>query len=131
MAFFNSTAEKPLDGNSYTYAPILKAPSDQQAWGKWSQLEASRAALIAKAKTTHGGLPENWAAMSREACLQWLADNESPDGTLKKEAAMLQASMQALEKRLHHHAGGARAPQTETDLFAQAWRVQPAEWRPA
>ncbi|MFP6632624.1 MAG: DUF1549 domain-containing protein [Planctomycetota bacterium] len=32
LAFFNSTAEKSMDGNSYTYAPVIKAPSSQQAW---------------------------------------------------------------------------------------------------
>jgi hypothetical protein len=40
FAFFNSTSENPLDGNSYTYGPILKAPGDQDQWKAWGQLRA-------------------------------------------------------------------------------------------
>jgi hypothetical protein len=32
MAFFNSTAEKSLDGNKYEYGPVIKAPKDQADW---------------------------------------------------------------------------------------------------
>ena len=32
MAFFNSTAEKSLDGNKYEYGPVIKAPKDQAGW---------------------------------------------------------------------------------------------------
>ncbi|MCS5583503.1 MAG: DUF1549 domain-containing protein, partial [Pseudomonadales bacterium] len=39
LAFFNSTAESAMDGNSYTYAPVLKAPQDQNAWQVWNQIE--------------------------------------------------------------------------------------------
>ncbi len=35
LAFFNSTAEKPLDGNKYDYGPALKAPKDHTAWNAW------------------------------------------------------------------------------------------------
>ena len=35
MAFFNSTAEKPLDGNKYDYAPAIKAPGDIATWEAW------------------------------------------------------------------------------------------------
>ena len=38
MAFFNSTAEAPLDGNSYDYRPNVKAPSDIKDWETWRAL---------------------------------------------------------------------------------------------
>jgi hypothetical protein len=41
LAFFNSTAEPSLDGNSYTYGPVVEVPADQAAWDRWRQLEAS------------------------------------------------------------------------------------------
>ena len=39
MAFFNSTAESPMDGNRYDYAPNVKAPSDIDAWQNWRTLK--------------------------------------------------------------------------------------------
>ena len=39
MAFFNSTAESPLDGNSYDYRPNVKAPRDIADWEKWRALK--------------------------------------------------------------------------------------------
>ena len=42
LAFFNSTAESPLDGNKYDYKPVIKAPANQQAWSAWLELEAQR-----------------------------------------------------------------------------------------
>ena len=46
LAFFNNTAEKPMDGNSYTYGPVIKVPKDQQHWDEWSRLEAERDQLV-------------------------------------------------------------------------------------
>ncbi|QDT12031.1 PSD1 and planctomycete cytochrome C domain-containing protein [Stieleria marina] len=37
MAFFNSTAEPALDGNSYTYGPTVRVPANQQDWQLWQQ----------------------------------------------------------------------------------------------
>ena len=42
MAFFNSTAEGPLDGNKYEYAPVIKVPRDQVSWNDWQRLQAER-----------------------------------------------------------------------------------------
>ena len=39
MAFFNSTAESPLDGNSYDYAPTVKTPADIDGWERWRALK--------------------------------------------------------------------------------------------
>ena len=38
LAFFNSTSENALDGNSYVYAPVVKAPENQQQWQAWQAL---------------------------------------------------------------------------------------------
>lgn len=32
LAFFNSTAEKPLDGNKYDHGPAMKAPANPEEW---------------------------------------------------------------------------------------------------
>lgn len=39
LSFFNSTAESPMDGNSYEYGPVVKAPSDQQGWNQLAAWE--------------------------------------------------------------------------------------------
>jgi hypothetical protein len=51
FAFFNSTQESPLDGNSYTYAPTIKAPQDIDGWKKWAELSKQRAELLTQAKS--------------------------------------------------------------------------------
>ncbi|MED6314197.1 MAG: DUF1549 domain-containing protein, partial [Verrucomicrobiota bacterium] len=43
LAFFNSTAENSMDGNSYQYNPVINAPKDQQAWQQWKAREAAKA----------------------------------------------------------------------------------------
>jgi len=50
FAFFNSTQESPLDGNSYTYAPVVKAPSDIHGWQQWSELQKQRAEVVTSSK---------------------------------------------------------------------------------
>lgn len=49
LAFFNSTAENAMDGNSYTYGPIIKAPENLMAWQTWSNLELTRTHILSKA----------------------------------------------------------------------------------
>ena len=39
LAFFNSTAERSLDGNSYTYGPNIKVPNSQVELNKWEHLK--------------------------------------------------------------------------------------------
>ena len=48
LAFFNSTAESPMDGNAYIYAPVLEVPSNTDAWKKWAPLETKRSELLVK-----------------------------------------------------------------------------------
>jgi len=69
LAFFNNTAEGPLDGNKYDYAPTLKVPADQAAWNDWTHLESARDRLLAKAGAKPG---------------ESLADLAKPEGRLAK-----------------------------------------------
>ena len=48
LAFFNNTAEGPMDGNRYEYAPNIRAPSDQQAWKEWEAMKAEQAVILKK-----------------------------------------------------------------------------------
>lgn len=50
FAFFNNTAESPLDGNKFDYKPVIKAPADQAGWEQWLKLESEIQQLIAEAK---------------------------------------------------------------------------------
>ena len=56
LAFFNSTAEKPLDGNKYEYGPILKAPKDQAAWSAWETAHQEALELL----KPHGNESKPW-----------------------------------------------------------------------
>ena len=42
MAFFNSTAESAMDGNSYTYAPVVNAPKDQAGGANGNSLRRKK-----------------------------------------------------------------------------------------
>jgi len=99
LAFFNSTAESPLDGNKYDYAPVIKAPTNQLAWSQWVALEGARAELLAKATDKAATMSAQWAKLNREQRLTLLAD---PKGALAKhpqhaDAAALLQRMSAME----------------------------------
>ena len=65
LAFFNSTAEKSMDGNSYTYAPVIKAPANQQAWMVWNTLNADGEKLLSGLKK------ETTAALEAKDANKW------------------------------------------------------------
>ena len=69
LAFFNNTAEGPLDGNKYEYGPTLKVPANQATWAEWTHLESARDRLLAKAGAKPG---------------ESLADLAKPEGRLAK-----------------------------------------------
>ena len=69
LAFFNNTAEGPLDGNKYEYGPTLKVPANQATWAEWTQLESARDRLLTKAGAKPG---------------ESLADLTKPEGRLAK-----------------------------------------------
>ncbi|MFN3165767.1 MAG: PSD1 and planctomycete cytochrome C domain-containing protein [Phycisphaeraceae bacterium] len=56
-AFFNNTAESPLDGNKFDYQPVIKAPADQTAWTRWAALEAQAMMLLSAVEQTRNGQP--------------------------------------------------------------------------
>ena len=85
LAFFNSTAESALDGNSYTYEPTLKAPQNLVAWQEWIRIESAKAALIGDAAakivaqaSLSSDVKERWDGASSDGRLALLAQNEGP-----------------------------------------------------
>jgi hypothetical protein len=49
FAFFNSTTEKSMDGNSYEYGPVIKVPSEPSSWPAWEALLENRDRLLKRA----------------------------------------------------------------------------------
>jgi len=86
LAFFNSTAEKSMDGNSYTYAPVIKAPASQQAWIVWNSLNAAGEKLLAGLKK------ETAAALDAKDANKW------KNGSLKDRLLLLASAGAAPEK---------------------------------
>jgi hypothetical protein len=85
LAFFNSTTENSLDGNSYTYGPVLKAPENQAAWQQWNALESAQEKLFADAQTRIGrdfelssDQANKWNSGSHKDRLLLLADPKGP-----------------------------------------------------
>ncbi|MEO2034319.1 MAG: PSD1 and planctomycete cytochrome C domain-containing protein [Planctomycetaceae bacterium] len=88
LAFFNSTAEPPLDSNAYEFGPTLKVPRDQQSWEAWQQLGDERRRLV---KKLQDGISElqisaedraRWQASSDETRLELLASVDGPFSSL-------------------------------------------------
>jgi len=106
MAFFNSTAEPPMDKNSYTYGNNIKAPQDQAAWLKWSELSLARNNLLAEAekKFKAAGIAEadakKWAASGTVERLKLLAAKDGVFAKLElsKSATDISGQLAALEK---------------------------------
>lgn len=84
MAFFNSTAESPLDGNKYEYGPVIKAPANIAAWDRWSDLTSEEAALLAAAERdlrSRGDQSDalrRWEEGSRSDRLEMVARPDGP-----------------------------------------------------
>jgi len=85
LAFFNSTAESAMDGNSYTYNPVIKAPQDQEGWQHWREVEAEKIRLIQVGNGLIGDQVElseqqvqQWEAADTEGRLAQLADVNGP-----------------------------------------------------
>ncbi len=102
LAFFNSTAESPLDGNKYEYAPIIKAPASVAAWEDWAKLTAERAKLLARAQQRVTSLDDEataskWQAADANGRLAIVADPQSPFAQHE-----LHASAIDLSKRIAH-----------------------------
>lgn len=68
LAFFNSTAEPSMDGNSYTYGPVVRVPPDQPAWTRWQQLEQQADQLLSRWQAAS---PLNVEAALAYGCTDW------------------------------------------------------------
>ncbi|MCO6455889.1 MAG: PSD1 domain-containing protein [Pirellulaceae bacterium] len=101
LAFFNSTAESPLDGNSYEYGPTLKVPADIAAWDHWERLMTSRQQLLARVASPPVESAEQWNSLTDSQRLQLLADAKGPlkEHELHDEAGKLAAEIAAAEQR--------------------------------
>ena len=77
LAFFNSTAESPMDGNSYTYGSVYKVPQDQAAWDRWKELTAERDQILGSATDSIG----KTVSMSVDAQKKW--DNGDANARLQ------------------------------------------------
>jgi len=65
LAFFNSTAESPMDGNKYEYGPVIKAPAGPDGWHQWTILERSQDDLNTEAESElPQQLKEQWKTAS-------------------------------------------------------------------
>ena len=82
LAFFNSTAESPLDGNKFDYKPVIKAPADQAAWEQWNKLQASAVEYLGLGK---GQTPE---ALIKALKAEIDKEGPTPDGTPTKTAEL-------------------------------------------
>ena len=106
LAFFNSTAESPMDGNKYEYGPVMKAPADQVAWNEWENL-ATRNETLLKELETLKAIPIadtdkiQWKTLSRRDRLNRVADPKGPfkESSLHPRAAELKALFAESEKR--------------------------------
>jgi cytochrome c553 len=106
MAFFNNTAESPLDGNKYEYGPVVKAPSSVAAWQDWKQLESQYERLLAAAaeqlqerEDNDPEVMQKWAKASDDERFTMLADGASgfPALDLQQEAIDLKERIAGLE----------------------------------
>ena len=97
-AFFNNTAEKPLDGNKYNYAPSLSVPSNDSDWKRWEELKKQRGELIAGFDANQN--KRQWDAASPAKKLAQLADPKGhyTDKPEHKKAVELTNAFKALEK---------------------------------
>jgi len=101
LAFFNSTAESPMDGNKYEYGPVMNAPKDQDGWQQWGELQESQKALLVESAAFVETQPQNvevtrqWAAASATDKMGLVATADGPF----KEAMELQRRATELVKQ--------------------------------
>ncbi|MED5418360.1 MAG: DUF1553 domain-containing protein, partial [Verrucomicrobiota bacterium] len=106
LAFFNSTSESPMDGNSYEYGPVMKVPADQNAWDELETLAADHKALLQEATRKHAALlagaeKQQWEKSSDRDKLNRIADPKGPfrDSPLHQKASTLAQRFNESEKR--------------------------------
>lgn len=94
LAFFNSTAERSLDGNSYTYAPIIKVPQDDLAWRQWKALKAAREKFVRKVELPHS--LKTWTVEERLKALAYPTESFM-DPEIPREAHKLFQRIEQVE----------------------------------
>ncbi|MCA9222655.1 MAG: PSD1 domain-containing protein, partial [Planctomycetales bacterium] len=99
LAFFNSTAESPLDGNKYEYAPVMKAPATQAMWAQWERLDRQKSQLLEAADEAAVARSEQWSKLGRDEKLKLLAnaEGELKGHPLHAEAVALAQAFSELE----------------------------------
>lgn len=109
LAFFNSTAESPLDGNKYDYGPVVKAPQDGSGWQAWYQLQQQQEALLRQFDDILGDSPPAgeemalWRKANRDGRWQMLLTGKLPlpaDGDQQAQCAIIVQSALALQERI-------------------------------
>ncbi|MCA9163724.1 MAG: DUF1553 domain-containing protein, partial [Planctomycetales bacterium] len=99
LAFFNSTAESPLDGNKYEYAPVMKAPANQAMWAQWERLDRQKSQLLQAVEEAAVARSEQWSKLGRDEKLKLLAnvEGELKGHPLHAEAVALAQAFSELE----------------------------------
>jgi len=101
FAFFNSTAESSMDGNSYEYGPIIRAPKDQAAWIVWDSLqqEIEKLCLQVDISTLGEDAQEQWQSATVEQQISMLAAADATIGTedSRQRAQELSAALKEVE----------------------------------
>ncbi|YCM46105.1 PSD1 and planctomycete cytochrome C domain-containing protein [Verrucomicrobiaceae bacterium 227] len=99
FAFFNSTAENPMDGNKYDHAPVVKAPANPAEWKLLDALNGEREELLKRAKAL---APEAFdEGSSPSSQLAALGGSQGPLGEheIRQEAIALVNKFNALERK--------------------------------
>lgn len=104
MAFFNSTAEGPMDGNAYVYGPVVKAPKNLTEWAELDEYQLRRDKFL---ETVAGQLNDKeFSAAGKKMQLEQLVKSSAAIDELKYEgtpvskiAQAFQAEYTALEKK--------------------------------
>lgn len=74
FAFFNNTAESPLDGNAYAYGPTIRTPENPESRTRWFSLVGERDQLLKTAGESVAGLQDQ-AIDYAEAASRWAVEN--------------------------------------------------------
>jgi len=92
-AFFNNTAENPLDGNKFDYKPVVAAPPDQAAWAQWQTLEQEARRLVRDAGETTASNDPDTLIKQVESALA--AQGAPPDGRPTEDQQLLRRLSEA------------------------------------
>ena len=101
FAFFNSTAESSMDGNSYEYGPIIRAPKDQAAWIVWDTLQQEIEELCAQVdiSTLDDDIQQQWqdAKLAQRISMLASADATMATEESRERAQQLLAALKEVE----------------------------------